>query len=482
MFDRGRAPRPSRPKQSFQDRLDSGFALPSCQVQDSQVFLGRPLRLLLGQPVIDQTEATRRKQLVPIAVVGERSRLAHQPVDDVPVVDAVLASATQPGTALDEALAVPDLDVVGVQARLDPFADQAARHRVGVAADVKGTPRIDSHFDTLACVDPLGRQRPQHGQLLRQSCLPALIALGEQLPQECFIGRPAGKVAAATQHQSLVQRPLELPMTLFHVAVLVRLCRVDGLALQTVVPQQGLVATLKGRSITPRRDRSSQGIGAMDPRHTAQFGQGVLQAVTEALEALGKADGAGLPVRVGQDEVVDQVGQRHAPDRDLQASDVSEVRGTQPTRLVDLSEEDFLGRPVQGAPLFDVPLQGAELSLGEATGVGALQPVKQGFGLQAGVKGQLFLDLRPDLGEGVGACSPGMLHAYLTGQLAEPAVLAGGLVVDAGFGGGLTFGQTLLIQASQPTDMQIGNHPKPPCGKGFRIAYRAQRTGKSNCR
>jgi hypothetical protein len=75
-----------------------------------------------------------------------------------------------------------------------------------------------------------------------------------------------------------------------------------------------------------------------------------------------------------------------------------------------------------------------------------------------------------------------MLHAYLTGQLAEPAVLACRLVVDAGFGGGLTFEQTLLIQASQPTDMQIGNHPKPPCGKGFRIAYRAQRTGKSSCR
>jgi hypothetical protein len=75
-----------------------------------------------------------------------------------------------------------------------------------------------------------------------------------------------------------------------------------------------------------------------------------------------------------------------------------------------------------------------------------------------------------------------MLHASLTGQPAEPAVRASGLVVDAGFGGGLTFGQTLLIQASQPTDVQIGNHPKPPCGKGFRIAYRAQQTGKSNGR
>jgi hypothetical protein len=375
----------------FQGRLDPGLTLPRRQVQDAQVFLDGTFGELLDQPVIDQAEATRRKQVVPIAVVGKRPRLAYQPVDDVPVVDAVLAPATQPGTALDEALTVPDLDVVGVQARLHPFADQAARHRVGVADDVDGAPRIHSHFDAFAGVNPLGRQRPQHGQLLSEPYLPALIPLGEQLPQERFVGRPAGKVAAATQHQSLVQRPLELPMTLFHVAILVRFRRVDGLALQTVVPQQSLVATLKGRSITSRRDRSGQGIGAMDPWHAAQFGQGVLQAVTEGLEALGEADGASLPVRVGQHEVVDQVGERHAPDRDLQARDVGEVRGTQPTRFGDLSEEDLLGRPVQSTPLLDVPLQGAELSVGEATGISALQPVEHGFGLQARARALLIL-------------------------------------------------------------------------------------------
>jgi hypothetical protein len=477
-----RRPRTTRPQQLLQHRFDPSLALTRRQVQDPQVLLDGTLGLLLDQPVIDQAEAAGREQFLAVAVVGKRPRLTYQPVDDVPVVDAVFAPATQPRTALDEALAVPDLDGVGVQACLHPFADQAARHRVGVAADVEGAPRIHSHLDALASVDPLGRQRPQHGQLLSQPCLPTLIALGEQLPQERFVGRPAGKVAAATQHQGLVQGPLELPMTLFHVAVLVRLRRVDGLALQTVVPQKSLVATLKGRSITPWRNRSGQGIGAMDPRHAAQFGQGVLQAVTEALEALGEADGAALPVRVGQDEVVDQVGERHAPDRDLQARDVGKVRGTQPTRFVDLSEKDLLGRPMQGTPLLDVPLQGAELSVGEATRIGALQPVEHGFGLQAGVKRQLLLDPWPDLGERVGAGSPAMLHAHLTGQLAEPAVRACGLVVDAGFGGGLTLGQTLLIQASQPTDMQIGNHPKPPCRKGLRIAYRPQWTGKSNCR
>lgn len=387
MLDRGHAPRSARPQQLFQDRLNPRLTLPGGQVQDAQVFPGRPLRLLLDQPVVDQAEATRRKQVVSIAVVGERPRLAHQPVDDVPVVDAVLTAAAQAGQSLDSLLGIPNLDVVGVQAGLDPFADQPARHRVGVIADVDGAARIHTHLQAPGGVDPLGRQRPQHGQLLRQPCLSALIPLGKQLPQERCVGRPAGKVAAATQQQRLVQRPLELPMALFHVAVLMRLRRVDGLALQAVVPQQGLVAALKGRSITPRRHRRGQGIGAMDARHAAQLGQGVLQAVAEALEALGEADGAGLPVRVGQHEVVDQVRKRLTADGDLQARGVREVRGTQTPRFVDLGEEDLLGRPMQGAPLFDVPLEGAELSIGEAVGIGPLQPVEHGLGLQARIEG-----------------------------------------------------------------------------------------------
>jgi hypothetical protein len=451
----------------FQDRLDASLTLPGRQVQDAQVFLGRPLRLLLHQPVVDQPEAAGREQVVPVAVVGERPRLAHQPVDDVPVVDAVLAPAAQAWQPLDPLLGIPDLDVVGVQAGLDPFADQPARHRVGVAADVDGAARIHPHLHAPGCVEPSGRQRPQHGQLLREPCLPALVPLGEQLPQERFVGRPAGEVAAAAQHQRLVQRPLELPMTLLHVAVLVRLRRVDGLALQAVVPQQGLVAALEGRSITPGRDRRSQGIGAMDARHAAQLGQGVLQAVAEALEALGEADAAGLPVRVGQHEVVDQVRERLAADGDLQARGVREVGGAQPARFVDLGEEDLPGRPVQGAPPLDVPLQGAELPIGEAAGIFTLQPVEHGLGLQAGVEVQLLLDARPDLGEGVGSRPPGMLHAYLAGQPAEPAVLACGLVVDAGPGGGLAFGQSLPVEAAKAADLQVGNHPKPPCGKGF---------------
>jgi hypothetical protein len=122
----------------------------------------------------------------------------------VPVGDPVLAPPAQPRQALDEALGIPDLDVVGVQPGLHPFPDQPAGHRVGVATDMDGAARIHPYPDALAGVEAPPRQRPQQGQLLGEPCLPAPIPLHEQLLQERLIRRPADKVPAAAQHQGLV--------------------------------------------------------------------------------------------------------------------------------------------------------------------------------------------------------------------------------------------------------------------------------------
>jgi hypothetical protein len=128
-------------------------------VQDLQILLDRTLRLLNQQPVVGQPEAARREQVVLVAVVGKGTRLAHQPVDDVPVLDAMLASATQTRQAFHLLLGVPHVEVVGVDADLDPFADQTAGYRVGVAADMDGAAAIHPHAHALAGVEPLRRQR-----------------------------------------------------------------------------------------------------------------------------------------------------------------------------------------------------------------------------------------------------------------------------------------------------------------------------------
>jgi hypothetical protein len=60
-----------------------------------------------------------------------------------------------------------------------------------------------------------------------------------------------------------------------------------------------------------------------------------------------------------------------------------------------------------------------------------------------------------------------MVHAYLTGQPAEPAILACRLVVDAGLGGGLALGPTLLIEAVQTLMWRSVTIRNLRAGKGF---------------
>jgi hypothetical protein len=205
-------------------------------VQDLQVLPGRPLRLLPTQLVVGQAEAAGGEQVRPVAVVGEGPGLAHQPVNDVAVIDLVLAPAAQPRQPLHQPLRVPHLQVVGVQPHLDPLADEPAGHGVDVLAHGDGAPAIDPHPQPLAGLQPARRQRPQRQQLLGQPRPPAGVTLREQLPQERLVLGPAGEVAAAAQEQGLLQGPLELVVALLDVAVLVRLPGVDRLPAQPVVP------------------------------------------------------------------------------------------------------------------------------------------------------------------------------------------------------------------------------------------------------
>jgi len=147
-------------QQATQHVLDQRFAVPRRQVQDPQVLPVRRARLERRQVVVRQPEDARGEQLLAVAVLGERPRLAHQPVDDVPVVDALLVPAAQPRQHLDPLLAVPDLQVLDEQPHLDRLADQPAGHRVAVAADVDQAALIDLRPQPLARLQPPRRQRP----------------------------------------------------------------------------------------------------------------------------------------------------------------------------------------------------------------------------------------------------------------------------------------------------------------------------------
>ena len=299
----------------------------------------------------------------------------------MPVVDAVLVPAPQPGQHLDPLLPVPDLQVLDEQPHLDRLADQPTGHRVAVAADVNQAALIDLHAQPLARLQPPHRQRPQHGDLLGQPRPPPGVELLQDLTQKLRVRLAAGEVAAAAQHQRLVHRLLETPVPLLDVAILVSVVGLNLLPHESVVLQQRLVALRKLLALRQVVDGRAQPVGAVPLRHAAQLPQGILQSLAEALQALGEADRRRLPVGVGEHEVVRQVGERLALDGHAQVAHVREVAGAQPAGLVHLGEEDLPGRPGLGPPPPDVPLQRPELAVGEAAGVAALQVLKDGLGL-----------------------------------------------------------------------------------------------------
>ncbi len=76
-----------------------------------------------------------------------------------------------------------------------------------------------------------------------------------------------------------------------------------------------------------------------------------------------------------------------------------------------------------------------------------------------GVDLQFASHLVPYVGEGVFTCAPGVIRLDLRGQLAESSILAGGLLVHAGLGGGSGEGRLLVDEHEEATDLLVGNHP-----------------------
>jgi hypothetical protein len=259
-------------QQFHQHRLDSRLALACRQVQNPQILLIRPRGLLLAQDVVGHAEVAAGKQILTVAIVGERPGLADQPIDDVPIIDAMLAASTQPWHPLQHLLGVPHFDAFGVQAGVHPFADQPACHRVDVVLHFDDAARFHAHTQPLARLQAMTRQRPQQRHFLGQPVRPTGVFLPALRSQELQVAVPAREVPAAPHHQRLVHRPLELVVALFRVAVLVALAGLDGLPLQAVVIQQRLVTLLERLPpFDSRLHRRRQPIRAMHLRHAAQF-------------------------------------------------------------------------------------------------------------------------------------------------------------------------------------------------------------------
>jgi hypothetical protein len=374
----------------------------------------------------------------------------------------VPAATPQPRHLLHHPLRVPDLHVLGEETHLDPLADQPARHRVRVLMHTNRAPRRHLHLHATRGLETAPRQRPQVLHLLGQLRTPVRVQLTEQIPEVVLVRFAAREVPAVAKQELLVEGSLEPVVPLLDVPVLVAVPGPDRFPFEAVMREQRLIPPGELRPRRARRDGGRESIGAVNGGHAAEFRQGVLQPLGERLERLGEAHRAGLPVRGGEHEVVDQVVERLAGDGHSQTGHVREVGGAQPAGRVDLGEEDFLRRTVGGPPGLDPPLEGAELSVGKPPGMFALEVPEEGQRLQSRVEGQSLGDTGPDGVERVRVCASGMRHPCLAGEPGEPAVLACGLGIHPGPEGGDRAGRAPRVQSPQLANLLIRDtHAEP---------------------
>jgi hypothetical protein len=113
-------------EQEPQRLVHAAFSLLRGQVEDRQVILDHAAGPPVLQDVVSHPEPTGGEHRVAVAVLLERSRLAHQPVDDMAVLDAMLPSATKPRQGVDLAGAVPDLQGLDHDVNVHRLTDQSA--------------------------------------------------------------------------------------------------------------------------------------------------------------------------------------------------------------------------------------------------------------------------------------------------------------------------------------------------------------------
>jgi hypothetical protein len=150
--------RPAPIEQEPQRLVHAALSFLRRQVEDRQVVLDHAAGPPVLQEVVGHPEPAGREHRIAVAVLLERSRLADQPVDDMAVLDAMLAPAPESRQGVQLPGPVPDVEGLGPDVDVHPFADQAAGQRVGVAAHMDRAPGIDSGLEPSGHLQPARRQ------------------------------------------------------------------------------------------------------------------------------------------------------------------------------------------------------------------------------------------------------------------------------------------------------------------------------------
>ena len=105
----------------------------------------RYLAISLFQIIICDAETTGREQIVAIPVVFKCTWLSDEAIDNMSIINRMLALTAQSRQRIDSLLCVPYLQTIYKKTHLNAFADQSTVHRIEVVIDPDGAAGSDCH-------------------------------------------------------------------------------------------------------------------------------------------------------------------------------------------------------------------------------------------------------------------------------------------------------------------------------------------------
>jgi hypothetical protein len=259
------------------------------QLQHPQVLTIGAARIVRLQRVVGTPKRQRRVQIRAIHVTRERPRLAHQPVNHVPIVDPMLRHATQTFHGLHQRTRVPHRNRLGADARFHLFTPQPRRHRVRVLLHLHCAALAHTHLLSFHGLQPALGQAPQPTKFFLEFVAAARVPHRRHATHQLPVLLPAAEVPAATQQQFLLDGLLEASMALFAVPVLVTAVGIGGFSRYAVVTHEALVSRRVPLDIAVLMHGQRHAIGAVTLRHGAKLPHGVLPALAQTGEAFRKA-------------------------------------------------------------------------------------------------------------------------------------------------------------------------------------------------
>jgi len=377
------------------------------KLQDLHVpFVGNAFRMSRPQIVPRHPKAARGKHLFAESVVGERTRLADERIDDVPIVDRCQMLADQPRHRLNRLAVMSHRDRFGTDAQVDQLSDQPAGNRVGVRPHQDRAAGTDAYApDDVVRVQTLIRQSIQMGLIIQILFAPMIVGLSDEVFHKHDVLFTTVEVPTSPQQQRLVDALFQMPVRGFDVTILVGTACVRAFGLTVVVTHQRRVALRQFMTARMVPHRRGQGVAAMPLRHATELPERLLNAGTERLKRFRKTETHTFDIAVRQHAVEERVIESLPANLHVEPVADREVTGRQPTRMMVLAEENRLPRTVQTSPLTDTPLKRPLRGIRKPARVSPLQPLEQRLRLQPRLHLQPPLHITPHLAERI-ASSP----------------------------------------------------------------------------